>query len=66
MVKSVKGNKDISLYYTNNGESYKIGMINGLQVGAFLEVIGIDKVIGYFDKDTKLENSLLYTLCTVC
>ena len=65
MVKSTNALKDISLYFLNGGELFKIGMIGGIQVNAFLEIVGTDNVTGYFDKDTKLENSLLYSLCTV-
>lgn len=65
MVKTVNDVKDISLYFVENNELYKIGMISGLQVSSFLEIIGTDNVYGYYDKDTRLENSKLYTLCTV-
>lgn len=65
MVNSSVGFKDISLYFVNKGELFKIGAINGMQVNAFLDIVGISNVKGFFDKLTKLEDSMLYTLCTV-
>ena len=65
MVKTVNDVKDISLYFIDKGELFKMGMLSGLQVSSFLEIIGTEKVFGYYDKDTKLENSKLYTLCMV-
>lgn len=65
MVKSCISTKDISLYYSKDSDLYKIGMIDGKQVNAFLEVIGIDKVFGFYDKNTRLEGNLLYTLSTI-
>lgn len=65
MVKS--GNmqdKDTSLYFLQNGELYKIGSLSGLQIMGFLDLIGIDNLIGYADKDKKLEGTSLYCLCT--
>lgn len=65
MVKSPMPTKDISIYFIKDGDLYKIGMIDGVQVNAFLDVIGIDMVKGFFNAETKLTGSMLYTLCTV-
>lgn len=65
MVKTVKDLKDVNLYYQDNEDVFKMGALSGLQVDSFLEIVGDDKVVGYYDKDTKLEGSMLYTLCTV-
>lgn len=65
MVNSKVSGKDISLYFVNSGELYKIGMIDGRQVNAFLEVVGESNVTGFFSETKKLRNSMLYTLCTV-
>lgn len=65
MVKS--GNmqdKDTSLYFLQNGELYKIGSLSGLQIMGFLDLIGIDNLIGYAGKDKRLEGTSLYCLCT--
>ena len=66
MVKS--GNnmlKDISLYFLQKGDLFKIGSLSGLQVGAFLDLVGVGNVDGFFDANTQLSNDRLYTLCTV-
>ena len=65
MVKS--GNmqdKDTSLYFMQNGDLYKIGSLSGLQIMGFIDLIGIDNLIGYASKDEKLEGASLYCLCT--
>lgn len=65
MVESSIPTKDISLYFFNsNEELFKIGMIDGLQVKAFLEIIGVDNVKGYLSEDKILDGDLLYTLST--
>lgn len=65
MVNSKGVDKDISLYFNKEGDLYKIGSISGKQVSAFLEIVGTDVVYGYFDKETKLVDDRLYTLCTI-
>lgn len=65
MVKSVKGKKDISLYFQNKGELFKIGELNGFQVSSLLEIVETSVLTGYYDKDTSLEGDLVYTLCSV-
>lgn len=64
MVNTVKDKKDISLYFLNGSDLYKLGELSGLQVSAFLEMLGCDAVYGYYDADTKLEGSMLYALCS--
>ena len=65
MVKAKGVEKDINLYFTDKGELFKMGMLSGLQVNPFLEIIGCESVIGFYDENTKLENDRLYTLCTI-
>lgn len=65
MVKSSGVDKDISLYFSKEDDLYKIGTIGGKQVSAFLEIVGTESVYGYFNKDIKLEDDRLYTLCTI-
>jgi hypothetical protein len=65
MVKSISPDKDISLYFHDNGELLKIGKISGTQVDAFLDIVGMEGVVGYYDKDTLLENDRLYTLSII-
>lgn len=64
MVKT-SGDKDISLYFNNSGETYKIGNISGKQVKAFLDVVGIDNVLGFLSKDTSVTGDMLYVLCSI-
>ena len=64
MVKSNSPDKDINLYFVNKGELFKMGMLSGIQVNAFLEVIGFDRLFGFLDREVKLEDDRLYTLCT--
>ena len=65
MVKSLSPDKDISLYFRDESGLLKIGKISGVQVDAFLDLVGLDGVVGYYDKDTILENDRLYTLSII-
>ena len=62
MVKSTSANKDISLYFIKNGDLYKIGEIDGLQVSAFLGIVGVENVFGFYEKGIKLVGDKIYTL----
>lgn len=64
MVNTGGTNKDISLYFQQAGEIYKLGMLNGLQVKSFLEIIGVENVFGMYDADTRIEGDKMYVLCT--
>lgn len=57
--------KDISLYFNNNEQLYKMGMISGVQVNPLIDVVGRDSLDAFLDKDTKLSDSLIYTLCSM-
>lgn len=66
MVKSgILSNKDISLYVEYENGLYKIGMLSGLQVGSFLDLVGLDGLYGYLDENTKLSGDRLYVLSTI-
>ena len=56
--------KDISLYFDND-ELYKLGMISGVQVSPLIEIVGVENLVAFVDENTKLDASLIYTLCTV-
>lgn len=64
MVKTTSDDKDISLYFVESGELFKIGMLGGLQVSSFIDIVGVENLVGYFLDGTKLEGSKIYTLCT--
>jgi hypothetical protein len=55
--------KDINLYFSNNGELFKIGMLSGMQVKPFLSIVGIDNIDAFYDNGLKLEGDKVYVLC---
>lgn len=60
---SSKLEKDISLYFTDtSGEVFKLGMLAGIQVSAFLDMIKVENIIGFFEDKKLLEGDLLYVL----
>lgn len=67
MVNSIsKGVKDdISIYFNNNGDLYKLGEINGLQVSSLIDIVGRDNLMAFIDKGEELKGSLIYTLCSI-
>lgn len=62
MVKSNAGDKDISLYMRKGDDIFKLGMLSGSQIEAFLDIMGVGSVKGYLDENTLLEGDKLYTL----
>ena len=64
MVKTSNNDKDISLYFTDDGELYRIGMLSGLQLSSFIEIVGLENIVGFFEDGTRLVGSKIYTLCT--
>lgn len=67
MVKSntVGIKKDISLYFSNKDQLYKLGEISGVQVSPLIDIAGRDNLIAFLDADTELNDSLIYTLCSI-
>lgn len=67
MVNSIsKGVKDdIAIYFNNNGDLYKLGEINGLQVSSLIDIVGRDNLMAFMDKGEELNGSLIYTLCSI-
>lgn len=66
MVKSQAGNmtKDITLYFQNNGELYKMGTLSGFQVMSLLDIVPRDSLLAFYSDGQLLEGSLIYTLCS--
>lgn len=66
MVKSSAGTgkKDITLYFNNEGDIYKIGMLSGHQVEHFLNIVPKEQLIGFYDDGTRLEGDRIYVLCS--
>lgn len=56
--------KDIAIYFDND-DLYKLGLISGLQVSPLIEIVGLDSLVAYADKDTQLTGSMIYALCTI-
>lgn len=70
MVKSKGITKDITLYFEKGiddsaSELFKIGTIGGVQVDSLLSIFSSENLLGFYDSDTVLEGSKLYTLCTI-
>lgn len=57
--------KDISLYFSNKDQLYKLGEISGVQVSPLIDIAGRDNLIAFLDADTELNDSLIYTLCSI-
>lgn len=55
--------KDISLYFENNGQLYRLGMVSGMQVSSLIDIAGRDTLIAFLDEKVELKDSLIYTLC---
>lgn len=56
--------KDISLYFSNKGELYKIGMLSGIQVKPFLSIVGEENVDAFYDNGMELKGDRIYVLCS--
>lgn len=64
LVKQNADEKDISLYFNRNGELYKAGSISGIQVKALVDIIGLDNLVGYYNKDKQLVGDKIYVLAS--
>ena len=65
MVKSEAPDKDISLYFMEDGDMLRIGSISGRQVDAVLDLIDTANVVGYMSEGVELRGDLLYTLAVI-
>lgn len=65
MVKSSAGNavKDISLYFQNEGNIFKMGMLSGNQIMPLIDVVGVDSIKGFYMDGTPLVGNRIYVLC---
>lgn len=66
MVKSAMGNakKDITLYFQNNGELYKMGMLSGQQIMSLLQIVPREQLIAYYNDGSLLVDGKIYVLCS--
>ena len=64
MLSNPQMESDISVYFTNSkGEVLKVGKISGYQLAFMLDIVGRDKVTGYYADGSELKDGLIYTLC---
>lgn len=66
MVKSSAGSakKDITLYFQNEGELYKMGMLSGQQVESFLSIVPREWLDAFYDDGSLLEGGKIFVLCS--
>ena len=66
MVKSAMGNasKDISLYFQNEGDLYRVGMLTGQQIMHLLNIVPRDQIDAFYDDGSKLNGDKIYCLCS--
>lgn len=62
LVKQGSVDKNISVYMIRGGELYKAGSLSGVQIKAFIDIIGIDNMYGFYNKDKELKGDKLYVL----
>lgn len=65
LVKQGVSDKNISVYMIRGGDLYKIGALSGTQIKAFLDIVGIDNMVGFNRKDVKLIGDKLYALSSI-
>lgn len=62
MVQGSGMGNDISLYFAQGSDLYKLGMLSPLQVKVFVEMVGKDNLVGYLSEDQILTKDMLYVL----
>ena len=62
LVKQGAEGKNISVYIRRGGDIFKAGSLAGEQVKAFIEIIGLDNLFGFYNKDKELVGDRLYVL----
>lgn len=65
MVKSNSGNsvKDITLYFQNEGQLFKLGMLSGQQIMPLIDIVGVESLQAYYSDGTPLSGNNIYVLC---
>ena len=64
LVKQGVVSKNISIYMLRNGELFKAGSLSGLQVKAFIDIVGIENLFGFHNRDIRLDGDKLYVLAS--
>ena len=52
----------LAIYFEEGGKRVGLGKIYPRQVKSFLQLFSTNKIVGFYDKDTVLENDYLYVL----
>ena len=60
LVKQGTSSKNITVYMIREGELYEIGALAGIQIKAFIDIVGLNNMFAYHNKDTRLEKDKLY------
>ena len=63
MLKMGSPDKDISIYFIKEGELYRIGKLSGLQMRAFLQIVGEDSIKVFYEEGYELLGDKIYVLC---
>ena len=64
MLKMGAPDKDISIYFMKEGELYRIGKLSGMQMKAFLQIVGEDSVRVFYAEGHELLGDKIYVLCS--
>lgn len=62
LVKQGNISKTIPVYLIRNGDLFKVGALSTVQIKSFIDVVGLDNMFGFYNKDKKLEGDRLYIL----
>lgn len=62
LVKQGSSDKNISFYIIRNSDILKAGSLSGIQIKAFIDIVGLDNIFGYYNKDKLLEGDRIYVL----
>ena len=62
LVKQGVTQKNIAFYLLRNGELFKAGGLTGSQIKAFIDIVGLENLFGFYKKDVKLSGDKLYIL----
>lgn len=62
LVKQGASDKNISVYILRKGDLFKAGSLSGVQVTALIDLVGLENLFGYYNKDKELKGDRLYIL----
>lgn len=62
LVKEGSANKNITFYIIKGNELFRAGALAGIQVMPFIDIVGLENLEGFHNKEIKLEGDRLYVL----